>query len=52
MPIGTKIIVSSANPIVNPNIENIVIVNGIIRKLAFPNILIALFTPFSKAPVL
>ena len=49
---GTNIIVSSAKPIVKPNIEKMIIVSGIIKKLAFPKTLIALFTPFSKAPVL
>ena len=52
IPIGTKIIVSSAKPIEKPKIEKIVIVNGIISTLYFPNDCIALFTPFSNAPVL
>ena len=41
-----------ANPIVNPNIENMSIVNGIISTLNLPNICIAVLTPFSNAPVL
>ena len=52
IPIGTKIIVSSAKPIVKPKIEKAVIVKGIIKKFALPNVLIALLTPFSNAPVL